>query len=87
MRMGITRDLPDTIKERLRYGTFPDGIVVNAEAVRQSLIRYPWVKADRVRVVYNGVDTAPATAALPPLKKPGEFLMLAAGPRGKRQGL
>lgn len=78
MRMGITRDLPDTIKERLRYGAFPDGIVVNAEAVRQSLIRYSWVKADRVRVVYNGVDTVP-TAELPPLKQPGEFLILAAG--------
>ncbi len=78
MRMGITRDLPDTIKERLRYGTFPDGIVVNAEAVRQSLIRYSWVKADRVRVIYNGVDTTPVTP-LPPLKQPGEFLILAAG--------
>jgi len=62
MRNGITRDLRNTPKERLRYGNFPDGIIVNAEAVRQSLIRYSWVKADRVRVIYNGVDTAPPPA-------------------------
>jgi glycosyltransferase involved in cell wall biosynthesis len=78
MRMGTTRDLPDTMKERLRYGFFPDGIVVNAEAVRQSLVRYPWVKANRVRVIYNGVDTV-CTKVVPPLKRAGEFLILAAG--------
>jgi glycosyltransferase involved in cell wall biosynthesis len=79
MRMGITRDLRNTIKERLRYGAFPDGIVVNAEAVRQSLIRYPWVKADRVRVIYNGVDATTTNSEMPPLKQPGEFLIVAAG--------
>lgn len=56
MRMGITRTLPNTIKERLRYGTFPDGIIVNAEAVKESLIKHPWVKGERIRVIYNGVD-------------------------------
>lgn len=57
MRMGITRDLRHTIKEHLRYGVFPDGIVVNAEAVKASLTRYPWIKAP-IRVIYNGVDGA-----------------------------
>lgn len=79
MRMGITRTLPDTIKERLRYGRFPDGIVVNAEAVRESLIRHSWVKPDRVRVIYNGVDTKEPVEFPESLKREGEFLIIAAG--------
>lgn len=78
MRMGITRDLRANLKERLRYGAFPDGIVVNAQAVRESLIRYPWVKPDRVRVIYNGVDFDPR-GDVPPLKSNGEFLIIGAG--------
>jgi len=58
MRMGITRTLPNTIKERLRYSIWPDGIIVNAEAVKQSLIAHPWIKGERIRVIYNGVDSA-----------------------------
>ncbi|MBL0062118.1 MAG: glycosyltransferase family 4 protein [bacterium] len=57
MRMGITRTLPNTIKERLRYSIWPDGIIVNAEAVKQSLIAHPWIKGERIRVIYNGVDS------------------------------
>ncbi len=80
MRNGITRDLQNTIKNRMRYGTFPDGIVVNAEAVRQSLIRYPWVKPDRVRVIYNGVDDENnGRDESAPAKNPNEFLIVAAG--------
>jgi hypothetical protein len=56
MRMGITRTLPDTIKERLRYGTWPDAIIVNAQAVKDSLVKHPWVIPDRIHVIYNGVD-------------------------------
>ncbi len=56
MRMGITRTLPNTIKERLRYSLWPDGIIVNAEAVKQSLAAHPWIKSERIRVIYNGVD-------------------------------
>jgi glycosyltransferase involved in cell wall biosynthesis len=79
MRMGITRELPNTIKERLRYGRFPDGIVVNAVAVKDSLARHPWVKADRIRVIYNGVDTRLADGKSQPVKENGDFLVVAAG--------
>lgn len=56
MRMGITRTLPNTLKERLRYSVWPDGIIVNAEAVKQSLVAHPWIKGEGIRVIYNGVD-------------------------------
>lgn len=79
MRMGITRELRNTIKERLRYGVFPDGIVVNAEAVKQSLVRYAWVKAGCIRVIYNGVDSEPSNETIAPLKQDDEFLIVAAG--------
>lgn len=82
MRMGITRTLPNTIKERLRYGIWPDGIIVNAQAVRDSLAAHPWVKAERIRVIYNGVDSTIAERGLrtqsgfPP---ESEILVIAAG--------
>ncbi len=85
MRMGITRTLPNTIKERLRYSIWPDGIIVNAEAVKQSLIAHPWIKGERIRVIYNGVDS---DSASPPVLRGGmggsnndtsEILVIAAG--------
>ncbi len=79
MRMGITRDLKNNAKERLRYGSFPDAIVVNAHAVKQSIARYPWVKDERIHVIYNGVDRTYSQDPVPPLKQPGEFLIVAAG--------
>jgi glycosyltransferase involved in cell wall biosynthesis len=86
MRMGITRELPHTIKEHLRYRVFPDGIVVNAHAVRESLAKHPWIKAERIRVIYNGVDDSESREALPPLKRAGEFLIIAAGRLGSDKG-
>ena len=86
MRMGITRELPHTIKEHLRYGVFPDGMVVNAEAVRESLIRHSWIKAERIRVIYNGVDVPESRGGMPPLKRAGEFLIIAAGRLGSDKG-
>lgn len=79
MRMGITRELRNTVKERLRYGSFPHAIVVNAQAVKDSIARYPWVKAERIHVIYNGVDSDESSEAVPSLKKDGEFLIVAAG--------
>ncbi len=90
MRMGITRTLPNTIKERLRYSIWPDGIIVNAEAVKQSLIAHPWIKGARIRVIYNGVDSnSPQLAGRglvgadgnpPAVSRPAsEILVIAAG--------
>ncbi|MBU1636386.1 glycosyltransferase, partial [bacterium] len=68
MRMGITRTMPNSFKNRWRYGKFPDGIVVNAQAVKESLAKHPWVDAGKIRVIYNGVDTDPP---LPPRERRG----------------
>ena len=87
MRMGITRTMPNTIKNRWRYGKFPDGIVVNAHAVKESLIQHPWVDANKIRVIYNGVDAETPTETTPrdlnltsrDLPVAGGFLVIAAG--------
>ena len=89
MRMGITRTMPNTFKNRWRYGKFPDGIVVNAHAVKESLAKHPWVDASKIRVIYNGVDTAPSdpnkttrnniTSRDLPVAEGNEFLVIGAG--------
>ncbi len=78
MRMGITRTLPNTIKERLRYGIWPDGIIVNAEAVKKSLAAHSWVRAERIRVIYNGVEQQERWTQSAP-HEGREILVLAAG--------
>jgi glycosyltransferase involved in cell wall biosynthesis len=81
MRMGITRTMQPTIKNRLRYGRFPDGIVVNAHAVKESLASHPWVDEKKIRVIYNGVDMSAelGVPARTESSSPDEFLVIGAG--------
>ncbi len=67
LRLGVVRRLRDKyIMDRLRYGKLPAEILVNAEAIRESLYKTSWMKSKPVHVVYNGVD---APGKLPEQKK------------------
>jgi glycosyltransferase involved in cell wall biosynthesis len=56
MRDGLAGSLRGSVYNRW-LSRLVDGFVVNAEATRQELLS--WVPADRVRVIYNGVDLRP----------------------------
>nr|MBA4160442.1 glycosyltransferase family 4 protein [Gemmatimonadota bacterium] len=55
-------DLPlpnDRPHHRLIYGSIPTRQVAVSESVRQSMLTSaPWLRADRVEVIYNGIDFA-----------------------------
>ncbi|HHE33190.1 MAG TPA: glycosyltransferase [Chlorobaculum parvum] len=56
LRLGIDRPLKNTLIQRLIFGTLTDGVIVNAEKIRQTLARSLWFDTGKVRVIYNGID-------------------------------
>lgn len=57
LRLGVVRRLRDDyLMDKLRYGKFPSGILVNANAIRETLIQTPWMNPKNIHVIYNGVD-------------------------------
>jgi glycosyltransferase involved in cell wall biosynthesis len=58
LRLGIERRLTIPLLHRLIYRTLPHGLIVNAEKIRTTLLQSPFMKAQRIRVIHNGVDTA-----------------------------
>lgn len=61
LRLGIVRNLADRPHNRLVYRAWADGIVVNAERIRTALAAAGFVRPERVRVIYNGVDAGALT--------------------------
>ena len=57
LRLGVVRRLRDDyMMDKLRYGKFPSGILVNAIAIRETLSQTPWINPKNIHVIYNGVD-------------------------------
>jgi glycosyltransferase involved in cell wall biosynthesis len=72
VRHGNEQALPGGLFGRLLYGHASAHHVANAEATRRTILRSaPWLRADDVSVIYNGVqpapeDVEPADLELPP---------------------
>jgi glycosyltransferase involved in cell wall biosynthesis len=87
LRLGIERRLRMPIMHRLVYHTLADGIIVNAEKIKKSLLASPFMKAEDIRVIYNGVDTAAIDRLRePPFRKNATFLVATAGVLTNRKG-
>lgn len=56
LRLGIDRPPKNTWIQRLIFGTLTDGVIVNADKIRQTLARSSWFDTGKVRVIYNGID-------------------------------
>ncbi|MCB2198492.1 glycosyltransferase family 4 protein [bacterium] len=58
LRLGVVRSLRDRHPMDLfRYGLLPKAILVNAQAIRDTLMQTSWIEPSEVHVIYNGVDT------------------------------
>jgi glycosyltransferase involved in cell wall biosynthesis len=58
MRLGVERKPRDSYwRDRLRYGSLPSAIMVNAHAIRDILTTSPMIDPETVHVIYNGVET------------------------------
>ncbi len=57
LRLGVVRRLRDSyIMDKMRYGKLPQRIMVNAQAIKDSLVKSPWIDPDKVHIIYNGAD-------------------------------
>jgi len=43
--------------QRLMYATLPGGLIVNAEKIKETLLKTGWFRQERIKVIYNGLDT------------------------------
>ena len=55
IRLGIIRNIPNTLKNRIIYRKFMDAMIVNSNAIRDNLKRNSIIDLNRVSVVYNGI--------------------------------
>ena len=66
-RRGIDYPLKNKIQYRLSYNWLADSILANSQATKRALLKNaPWLDANRVTVIYNGIDPKPY---LSPLKE------------------
>lgn len=87
LRLGIERNLRIPLLHRLIYDTLADGIIVNAKTIKQTLLLSTFMRREKIKVIYNGVDTASIEKlANPPIEKPFSFLIATAGVLTNRKG-
>ncbi|MBN1349822.1 glycosyltransferase family 4 protein [candidate division KSB1 bacterium] len=56
-RRGIDYPLKNNWRYKFTYNVLATQIVANSESTRRSLLQNaPWLLADRIRVIYNGID-------------------------------
>jgi glycosyltransferase involved in cell wall biosynthesis len=90
LRLGIVRKLGRNPYKNLVYNTLSDGIIVNAEKIKEVLLASPYLSEDKVRVIYNGLDTESIDARLAEefiKNKPFPFMICTVGRISKRKGL
>ena len=85
LRLGIARRLWIPIWHRLVYGRLNDGIIVNAERIRESLLQYLPVEPAKVRTIRNGV-AVPLTGCEPPARAATLFRITSVGSLIRRKG-
>jgi len=86
VRCGIVWRVPDNVYYRFLFKKI-DGVIVNARAVQDELIRSGPVQADRIILIYNGLDTDRLdNIELAPVAKPFPFTVIASGELIPRKG-
>ncbi|NTW09855.1 MAG: glycosyltransferase, partial [Chlorobiaceae bacterium] len=72
---------------RLIYHTLADGIIVNAEKIKRTLLLSPFIDAGTTKVIHNGVDNLNIDSlAEIPASKPFPFVVVAVGVLTDRKG-
>lgn len=56
LRLGIVRDLHNEWHNNLVYNKLTDGIIVNAEQIKSVLLKSRFMREEKIRVIYNGLD-------------------------------
>ncbi len=63
LRLGIERDLNHKFLNNLIYNRWADGIIVNAQAIKATLLRSSRIAPEKIGVILNGLDTTDLDAS------------------------
>ena len=89
IRLGIERQLKNTWVNRLVYNSLCNGIIVNAESIKDKLKSFDFISPGKICVIYNGVDF-PTIREKAIQKngfiKPFDFTIVAMGELSRRKG-
>lgn len=88
LRLGIVRDLENKQYNNFVYNKLADGIIVNAEHIKKVLLQSKFMSADKIRVIFNGLDLENLNRALSKEKhsKSSSFVISSMGRLIKRKG-
>jgi len=84
LRLGIVRKMNFPIWHKLVYNTLCEGIIVNANTIKQNLTKYKFLDLNKVKVIYNGVELKNKIKV--PTKTSNEFSISSVGMLTKRKG-
>ena len=62
--LGANRALKNNPLHNLIYNRMASGIIVNALQIKETLLKAPFMQKEKIRVVYNGIDTKQLDDAL-----------------------
>lgn len=58
-RQGIDYPIKNNLRYKIAYNCLADKIVANSEATKSTMLKSaPWLKPERIKVIYNGIDPA-----------------------------
>ncbi len=89
LRLGIVRKLRHAAIDNLVYNRWNDGIIVNAPEIKEALLQSPFMKPERIRVIFNGIDGEELDALAGQVDagvKPFPFTVCAMGELSHRKG-
>ena len=90
IRLGIVRELKNSWIKNLVYNKLADGIIVNAQSIKAALLKSSFMKAEKIRVIYNGVnsDEIDSNAKAPIDRKLNfKFMVVSMGQLSKRKSM
>ena len=86
LRLGADRKLRWPW-QRIMYHTLTDGIIVNAEKIKLTLLETGYIPEEKIKVIYNGLDTEEIDRRRnDPVNKPFPFLISALGRITRNKG-
>lgn len=85
MRLGVTRKMNIPWWHKLNYHQLNDGLIVNAHRIKKELLAYPFFKADKIHVIYNGLPGLEENTPLKREVKPGSPFRVVSSARITKQ--
>lgn len=88
LRLGIVRDLKNSPIQSFIFNKMADGVIVNAEPIKDKLLESGFSDPGKVRVIYNGLDKdkISARAKEQRMEQPFTFTVTSMGELSSRKG-